>query len=110
MAAAAKAAGVAPTALTVAPVAAAFNVVNGAAGATGKNGAAAASFATVNTPVAFAQPSFTIPPIPPSKVDVGGRLDIRITADGKPNVERVESNNRNYDIDIRAGGMYAAGA
>ena len=110
VAAAAKAAGVAPTALTVAPVAAAFNVVNGAAGATGKNGAAAASFATVNTPVAFAQPSFTIPPIPPSKVDVGGRLDIRITADGKPNVERVESNNRNYDIDIRAGGMYAAGA
>jgi hypothetical protein len=110
VAAAAKAAGVAPTAPTVAPVAAAFNVVNGAAGATGKNGAAAASFASVNTPVAFAPPSFTIPPIPPSKVDIGGRLDIRITSDGKANVERVESNNKNYAIDTRAGGMYAAGA
>jgi hypothetical protein len=119
-----KLAGVVPAApmAAVAPVGTAFNAVNGAAGATGLSGVngaagaagrgavAPASFAAVNAPVAFATPSFTIPPIPPSKVDVGGRLDIRITADGKANVERVESNNKNYAIDTRAGGMYAAGA
>jgi hypothetical protein len=128
VAAAAKVAGVASVAPTaaVAPVAAAFNAVNGAAGSVGvagKNGAAGqyaagmpgaavapAAFATINTPVAFASPSFTIPPIPPSKVDISGRLDVRIASDGRATVDRVQSNNRNYEIDARAGGMFAAGA
>jgi hypothetical protein len=88
----------------------------GYVGQSGIQGAAAKSvplqtaFATVNPPVAFATPSFTIPPIPPAKVDIGGRLDVRIASDGRATVERAQSNNRNYEIDARAGAMYAAGA
>jgi hypothetical protein len=105
VAGAAKLAGVVPAA-----GATGLSGVNGAAGAAGRGAVAPASFAAVNAPVAFATPSFTIPPIPPTKVDVGGRLDIRIASDGRANVERVESNNKNYAIDVRAGGMYPAGA
>jgi hypothetical protein len=86
------------------------NGANSASGAVGRAMPAPAAFASVNAPVAFATPSFTIPPIPPAKVDIGGRLDVRIASDGRATVERVESTNRNYEIDARAGAMYAAGA
>lgn len=42
----------------------------------------------------------------PRRVDVGGKLEIRITADGRPQVERVQSNNPAFTIDAQAGGMY----
>lgn len=69
----------------------------------------AGGFASLANP-SINTPTLNMPQIVSSKVDVGGRLDIRIASDGKANVERVESNNRNYDIDARAGGMYGAGA
>lgn len=40
------------------------------------------------------------------RVDVGGRLDVRITSDGRPQIERVESVNKTFAIDARAGSMY----
>jgi hypothetical protein len=57
-------------------------------------------------------PSLGMPQIVSSRTEVGGKLDIRISSDGKPSVERLESNNRNFDIDARAGqmGMYGTGA
>jgi hypothetical protein len=87
----------------------------GANGATGLTGTAvpvtgnATNIAALANP-AISTPTLNVPQIVSSKVDIGGRLDIRIASDGKPNIERVESNNRNFDIDARAGGMYAAGA
>jgi hypothetical protein len=58
-------------------------------------------------PQTAALPSGTIST---SRADVGGKLDIRVTSDGQARVERVESNNPNFDIDARAGSMYAIGA
>jgi hypothetical protein len=45
--------------------------------------------------------------IPTPKVDVSGRLDVRVTSEGKAEVTRVESRNPNFNIDARAGGMFA---
>ncbi|WP_418132494.1 hypothetical protein ABL849_17300 [Variovorax sp. 375MFSha3.1] len=45
--------------------------------------------------------------IPTPKVDVSGRLDVRVTAEGKPEITRVESRNPNFNIDARSGGMFA---
>ncbi|WP_298702681.1 hypothetical protein [uncultured Variovorax sp.] len=45
--------------------------------------------------------------IPTPKVDVSGRLDVRVTADGKAEIARVESRNPNFNIDARSGGMFA---
>jgi hypothetical protein len=45
--------------------------------------------------------------IPPQKVDVSGRLDVRVTSEGKPEVTRVESRNPNFNIDARSGSMFA---
>ncbi|NVM87636.1 hypothetical protein FHT32_001275 [Variovorax sp. SG517] len=45
--------------------------------------------------------------IPTPKVDVSGRLDVRVTAEGKPEITRVESRNPNFNIDARSGGMFS---
>lgn len=77
-------------------------------GAAGTNGAP--GVASVMGSPSIATPTLNVPQIVSSKVDVGGRLDIRIASDGKASVERVESNNRNYDIDARSGGMFGYGS
>ena len=66
----------------------------GAAG--GLGGAANSAFAQL--PVA----SLATP-----RADVGGRLDIRVMADGQVRTERVESNNPKFEIDARSGAMFA---
>jgi hypothetical protein len=44
------------------------------------------------------------------RTDVGGRLDIRVLADGQVRTERVESNNSGVDYNVNTGGMYGLGA
>ena len=57
---------------------------------------ATSPFAQVATPSIISQ-----------RTDVGGKLDIRIMADGQVRTERLESNNRNFQIDARNGSMFA---
>ena len=112
VAAIAKQAGVASTAPVtgVAAIAQKVGISNNPQFAPSNNAwGTAGGFASLANP-SINTPTLNMPQIVSSKVDVGGRLDIRIASDGKANVERVESNNRNYDIDARAGGMYGAGA
>lgn len=47
-------------------------------------------------------------PLATQRTEVGGKLDVRILADGQPRVERVESDNRNFQIDARSGMMFGA--
>jgi hypothetical protein len=63
-------------------------------------------FATALNP-AIAPRAATNIPSAAVRADVGGRLDIRIKSDGTAQVDRVESNNRNFEIGASAGGMFA---
>lgn len=51
-----------------------------------------------------------LPPIASQRSDVGGRLDVRILSDGRAQVDRVESNNSLFNIDVNAGQMFSLGA
>ncbi|HYW57674.1 MAG TPA: hypothetical protein VE934_11980 [Polaromonas sp.] len=45
-----------------------------------------------------------------SRTQFDGKLDVRVLSDGRAQVERVESNNKNMEINARAGAMYKTGS
>lgn len=88
------------TVLPVQTAAAASAAVDASAGPAGASSSSSSPISRFGA----GAPSITIPT---PKVDVSGRLDVRVTAEGKPEITRVESRNPNFNIDARSGGMFS---